>query len=104
MAQIKMTRLRIKFGCLAKFMQVMENEILPIVTASGRQRLLAAYRTVTGPSYFEILHIWELEDANAHVAGLVDVSNPGFLKVNDLLRDLVEEEGSNLLLKTPYSP
>lgn len=104
LAQFKMTRLRVKFGRLAEFFEAMEKDVLPLVTSSGRQRLIASYQTITGPSYFEVIHIWELEDANAHVRGLLDPFNPDFLRVCERLRDLVEDEGSNLLLKTPYSP
>lgn len=104
LAQFKMTRIRVKFGRLAEFFEAMEKDVLPIVNSSGRQKLVGSYHTVTGSSIFEVIHIWELEDANAHVRGLLDPSNPDFLRVCERLRDLVEDEGSNLLLKTPYSP
>jgi hypothetical protein len=102
--QYKITTIRVKFGRLAEFFDAFQDVVLPLVERSGRQRLLASYHTVTGPSIFEVIHIWELEDANAHVRGLLDPSNPDFLAVCERLQDLVEGEGSNLLLKTPYSP
>ena len=104
MTQFKMTRIRVKFGRLTEFFEAMNEHVLPLVNRSGRQKLVGSYHTVTGSSIFEVIHIWELEDANAHVRGLLDPSNPDFVAVCERLRDLVDEEGSNLLIKTPYSP
>ena len=104
MTQYKMTTIRVKFGCLAEFFDAFRDLVLPLVERSGRQKLVAGYHTVTGPSIFEVIHIWELDDANAHVRGLLDPSDRDFVAVCERLKDLVEDEGSNLLLKTPYSP
>lgn len=102
--QFKMTTLRVRFGKLAEFYQTMGRDVIPLVNNSNRQRLVGGFQAVTGDSYYEIIHIWEVEDANAHVLGLLDPADPTFVKVCSLLEDLVVEEGSNLIIKTPYSP
>lgn len=105
MAQIMTTRLEVQQGCLERFYDVMGNVLIPLLDRNMHQKLLAGYKTVIGPSNHEILHIWEVEDANACMSRSKLLSaDPEFPQMIAMLQPLVVREGFSLVTKTPYSP
>lgn len=105
MAEIMVTRLEVKQGCLAEFYDVMENVLIPLMERHINQKLLAGFKTVIGPSNHEVLHIWEVEDANMCMARSQALSeDPEFPAMVARLKELVVSEGFSLVQKVPYSP
>lgn len=103
--EIMTTRLEVQPGRLGDFYDVMGNVLIPLLDRNIHQKLLAGYKTVIGSSNHEIVHIWEVEDANACMTrnGIL-ATDPEFTKMVSLLQPLVAKESFNLVTKTPYSP
>lgn len=105
MTEIMTTRLEVKQGCLAEFYQVMEHELIPLLNRHVHQKLLAAYKTVIGPSNHEVVHVWEVEDANMCMERSAILSkDPELAVITAKLKDLVVHERFSLVTPTPYSP
>lgn len=105
MAQIMVTRLEVRQGCLGEFYDVMGNVLIPLLDRNMNQKLLAGFKTVIGSSNHEVLHIWEVDDANACMTRSELLSNdPEFPAMVDRLKNLVVHERFSLVQKVPYSP
>jgi hypothetical protein len=105
MAYTQVTRVRVKYGRLAEFFDVMENMVIPAVTRGGGQRLVAAYQTVFGDTFHEVLHIWELDDVNGLLDGVAAGGSSDELEaIFARLQEVIEDEKLSLATGAPYHP
>lgn len=102
MSKIVHAQLKVRIGGYKKFCESMA-KLVPVQESIG-WKLRGAYCTRVG-RVFNIVHIWEIPDANSFFDALDNmVQSPVYPAFSGGLAETVEEENIAMCIKTPYCP